>query len=104
MSNRDIPVVDIDCRVAMAGNELKLLVQPQHIMRVVDYTMFVGTHDVAVENHRSRRSPRGSEARGVPCVHVCIDERLPQRRGSIRADTARAWRAHALIAKRAFDL
>src|ERR1700688_1869138 len=46
ISNRDIPVVDIDGRVAMAGNELKLLVQPQHIMRVVDYTMFVGTLDV----------------------------------------------------------
>jgi hypothetical protein len=30
--------------------------------------------------------------------------RLTQRRGSIRADTARAWRAHALIAKRAIDL
>src|ERR1700730_652059 len=30
--------------------------------------------------------------------------RLAQRHGSIRADTARAWRAHALIAKRAIDL
>jgi hypothetical protein len=30
--------------------------------------------------------------------------RLTQRRGSIRADTARALRAHALITKRAIDL
>jgi len=30
--------------------------------------------------------------------------RLTHRRGSIRAATARAWRAHALIAKRAIDL
>src|SRR5260370_27601226 len=46
ISNCDIPVVDIDCRVALAGNDLKLLPQPQHIIRIVDYTPRVGTLNV----------------------------------------------------------